>query len=69
MNESRDSTSVGGCCIIIVLVVSLELQGEAIAHVSQDPARHCIRGRHDYTQKSLLTFHYLGFGNVDPAQL
>ena len=49
--------------VMIALVVSLVLRGEAVAHVN------ILYVVHDDTHKSPLVFHYRGFGLADQVPL
>ena len=64
MHWSWKSVSDDERYVIIVLVSSLVLPGEAVAHV-----KDALRTSHDDSHKSPLVFHYLGFGRVDPVLL
>ena len=60
------SVSDGARYFVIVLVFSLVLHGEAVAHVRKDPNVYVVATT---THTSPLVFHYLGFGHVDPVLL
>ena len=49
--------------VIMVLVVPLLLRG-ASSRLCKDPTRPCMHCTHNYTHKSPLVFHFLGFGRV-----
>ena len=55
------SMSDGERYVIIVLVVSLVLCGEAVTHV------RILYMVATTTHKSPIVFHYLGFGRADPV--
>ena len=63
MHRSCKSMSDGNHYVIIVLVVSLVLCGEAVTHV------RILYMVAMTTHKSPFVFHYLGFGRVDPVLL
>ena len=63
MHGSWRSVSDAQHCIIIVLVVSLVLCGEAVIHVR---ILYVVATR---THKSPVVFYSLGFGHVNPVLL
>ena len=68
MHGSCKSVSDGGRYVIIVLAVSLELRGEAVAHVRIPRVLVYVVATTTYTNLHSSSV-YVGFGRVDPVLL